>query len=238
MSWYMMFDIYSKKKGSDWQNEFHCIEYHWLKNLTDTRGVLSSSISPLELDDLEYIALKKLTRNYDYHNFKYQGCLKVSDFRDIDVKSLVIETDDKKGGILVKECDLNKFPFISANDYMKFSDEEKASCVNIYTEEYTERGCGHGNFYSVSSFYLFRDKCFEKLKELYAKQRRWKEIKESFDYMKLNSEEKENVENEFLYLDEEIEEAESELISVNQFIGVMEAFGDFDKEVVAYIYSD
>ena len=238
MSWYMFFDIYTKKKDSDWVCQLHGVEYSQLKSLCDNRGCLSDSISPTKLGDVDYKTLKELTRDYDYHEFVYQGCLRSEDWKDTDVRSVVIETDDKRGGLLVDKENLSKIKFLDVKDFMMLSEAEKKSCVNIYTEKYTERGDGRGEFYSISSFSEIKDKIFNKLEELFAKKSRWKALQESLDYLKLSSEEKQNVSDEYEWLDEEIEHVENKLASVSQIIGVMEAFNDFNTEVVAYIYSD
>lgn len=238
MSWYMFFDIYTKKKDSDWVCQLHEVEYSQLKSLCDNRGCLSDSISPTKLGDVDYKTLKELTRDYDYHEFVYQGCLRSEDWKDTDVRSVVIETDDKRGGLLVDKENLSKIKFLDVKDFMMLSEAEKKSCVNIYTEKYTERGDGRGGFYSISSFSEIKDKIFNKLEELFTKKSRWKALQESLDYLKLSPEEKQNVSDEHERLNEEIEHVENKLASVSQIIGVMEAFDDFNTEVVAYIYSD
>ena len=241
MSWYMCMDIYTKKKDDCWQNKVNSVEYSWLKSLCDTRGYLNDSIPTAKLSDEDHEILKKMTRDYDYHSYDYFGSVTKETFENLDVPTKFIEDKENgiKSGYLVAKENTEKISCVSPEEWLNTPTKElDEKYVKIYTESFTERGCGHGEFYTVDCFYNLREKTLEDYKKVITKQYEWEKLQSSLDYLKLSDEEKENVSSQFEYLDEEIAETENKLVAINQIIGVLEFFSEYDNEVVAFIYCD
>lgn len=242
MSWYMCMDIYTKKKGCDWQNKVNSVEYSWLKNLCDYRSYLDKAIPAAKLSDEDREVLKKMTREYDYHSYNYFGSVTKETFATFDFPTTFI-TDEEHGnkpGYLVSKENAEKISCVSPEEYLNTPTEElDQKYIKIYTESFTERGYGYnGEFYTVDCFYNLRETLLEDYKKVIKKQHDWEKLQNSIDYLKLSEEEKENVSSQFEFLDEEIEEIENKLISINQVIGALQLFEDYDTQVVAFIYSD
>lgn len=241
MSWYMCMDIYTKKKGCDWQNKANSVEYSWLKSLCDLRGCLDEAIPTAKLSDEDHEILKKMTREYDYHNYDYFGSVTKETFAALDFPTRFVADENHgiKPGYLVGKEDTKKISCVSVDDWINTPTVElDEKYIKIYTESFAERGNGRGGFYTVDCFYGLREAILENYKKVIAKQQGWEELQNSLDYLKLSDEEKENVSSQFEYLDEEIEEVENKLVAINQVIGVLQFFEDFEVEVVAYIYYD
>ena len=241
MSWYMCMDIYTKKKGYDWQNKVNSVEYSWLKNLCGSRGCLDETIPAAKLSDEDHEILKKMTREYDYHSYDYFGSVTKETFATFDFPTKFIEDNENgiKPGYLVSKENAEKIYCVSPEEYLNTPTEElDQKYIKIYTESFTERGYGHGEFYTVDCFYNLRETLLEDYKKVIKKQYDWEKLQNSLNYLKLSEEEKENVSLQFEYLDEEIEEIENKLISINQVISVLQLFEDYDTQVVAFIYSD
>lgn len=241
MSWYMCMDIYTKKKGCDWQNKVNSIEYSCLKNLCGSRGCLDETIPAAKLSDEDHEILKKMTREYDYHSYDYFGSVTKETFATFDFPTTFI-TDEEHGnkpGYLVSKENAEKISCVSPEEYLKTPTEElDQKYIKIYTESFTERGYGRGEFYTVDCFYNLLETILENYKKVIEKQHDWEKLQNSLDYLKLSEEEKENVSSQFEYLEEEIEYAENNLVAINQVIGALQLFEDYDTQVVAFIYSD
>jgi len=241
MSWYMCMDIYTKKKDDCWQNRINSVEYSWLKNLCDSRGCLDEAIPTAKLSDEDHEILKALTREYDYHSYDYFGSVTKETFASLDFPTRFIEDEENgiKPGYLVSKENAEKISCVSPEEWLNTPTEElDTKYIKIYTESFTERGYGRGEFYTVDCFYNLRETILEDYKKVIEKQHDWEKLQNSLDYLKLSEEEKENVSSQFDYLDEEIEEVETRLISINLVIGALQLFEDYDTQVVAFIYSD
>lgn len=241
MSWYMCMDIYTKKKGYDWQNKVNSVEYSWLKNLCGSRGYLDETIPTAKLSDEDHEILKKMTREYDYHSYNYFGSVTKETFATLDFPTKFIEDNENgiKPGYLVSKENAEKISCAPSDKVLNTLKEElDQKYIKIYTESFTERGYGRGEFYTVDCFYNLRETLLEDYKKVIKKQHDWEKLQNSLNYLKLSEEEKENVSLQFEYLDEEIEEVENKLVSINQVIGALQLFEDYDTQVVAFIYSD
>jgi hypothetical protein len=234
-------DIYTKKKDGCWQNKVNSVEYYWLKSLCGSRGYLSASIPTAKLSDEDHEILKTLTREYDYHSYDYFGSVTKETFESLDFPTRFVEDKENgiKPGYLVSKENAEKISCVSPEEWLNTPTEElDTKYIKIYTESFTERGCGRGDFYTVDCFYDLRETILEDYKKVIAKQHDWEKLQGSLDYLKLSEEEKENVSSQFEYLDEEIEEIENRLVAINQVIGALQLFEDYDTQVVAFIYSD
>ena len=241
MSWYMCMDIYTKKKGCDWQNKVNSVEYSCLKNLCGSRGCLDETIPVAKLSDEDHEILKKMTREYDYHSYDYFGSVTKETFATFDFPTTFI-TDEEHGnkpGYLVSKENAEKISCISPEEYLNTPTEElDQKYIKIYTESFTERGYERGEFYTVDCFYNLLETILKNYKKVIEKQHDWEKLQNSLDYLKLSEEEKENVSSQFEYLEEEIEYVKNNLVAINQVIGALQLFEDYDTQVVAFIYSD
>jgi hypothetical protein len=234
-------DIYTKKKGCDWQNKANSVEYSWLKSLCDSRGCLDEAIPTAKLSDEDHEILKKMTREYDYHSYDYFGSVTKEAFATLDFPTRFVADEENgiKPGFLVSKEDAEKISCVSADYWLNTPTEElDTKYIKIYTESFTERGYGRGCFYTIDCFYNLREAILENYKKVIAQQHDWENLQNSLDYLKLSEEEKENVSSQFEFLDEEIEFIENKLVAINQVIGVLQFFENFEVEVVAYIYCD
>ena len=241
MSWYMCMDVYTKKKGYDWQNKVNSAEFSCLKSLCGSRGYLDEAIPTANLSDEDREILKKMTREYDYHSYNYFGSVTKETFATLNVPTTFI-VDEKHGikpGYLVSKENAEKISYVSSDKVLNTPKEElDKKYIKIYTESFTERGYGRGEFYTVDCFYNLRETILEDYKKVIKKQHDWEKLQNSLDYLKLSYEEKENVSSQFEDLDEELDEVENRLVSINQIIGVLQLFEDYDTQVVAFVYSD
>ena len=118
MSWYMCMDIYTKKKGRDWQNKVNSVEYSWLKNLCDYRSYLDKAIPAAKLSDEDREVLKKMTREYDYHSYNYFGSVTKETFASLDFPTKFIEDNENgiKPGYLVSKENAEKISYVSPQE--------------------------------------------------------------------------------------------------------------------------
>lgn len=238
MSWYMFMDIYSRENGN-WKCEIANKEYYPLKSLCGNRGLLVDEITTVKPADKE--ALDALQHEHDYRNHIYIGSVSPTNWANLDVPT-VLETwaEGHASGYVVDEKYLEKVEK-SCEDpqvLLTLSEEERSTYINVYYVKQEERGYGHGCYYNAGSFTEYIRKEKEELKVLTKKKKTWDKIRNSMDYMKLSSEEKSNVEEDFLYLDDAIQEVEAQLKAAENVVTILDFFSDYDKEVVAFIFSD
>lgn len=81
----------------------------------------------------------------------------------------------------------------------------------------------HRGFNSECLFDLndFEKKLLEREKEIILQMEKFKQIKNSIDYLKLSSEEKENVDESFYFEDEDLEEVRYQLYSLHFLLGLI-----------------
>ena len=163
------------------------------------------------------------------------------DFPTFDFPTTLITDEEhgNKSGYLVSKENAEKISCVSPEEYLNTPTEElDQKYIKIYTESFTERGYGRGEFYTAGCFYNLLETILENYKKVIEKQHDWEKLQNSLDYLKLSEEEKENVSSQFEYLEEEIEYVKNNLVAINQVIGALQLFEDYDTQVVAFIYSD
>lgn len=206
------------------------------------------------------IPLDTIDPMYEYHSKNTKDCNNVV-ITDIDNNPLVFETVTDALKFIPEEIKVyskteverlqnnnqsTNSEYILLEDFVDMSPEEKqAKYINVY---YKHKNNYNGKFYDYKSF-------IDKKKELDAEYKKHLEKKffsenllKSLDYMKLSEEEKENVNETFLYVDENIEETEAQIAACNYFITLVSWFDDDrnyphnddswrGRDVLFYIYS-
>lgn len=128
---------------------------------------------------------------------------------------------------------------IDINEYAKKTKDEKeaynAARYNIFVEmPYTYQG---GKLLNVDSLKESLETYTKMLEKAKVKKAKWEETQTSLDYLKLSSEEKENVLESFTYVDEDIEYAECAIAALNQMIGTLELFSNYDEPAYLYVFN-
>lgn len=225
MSWGVYTDIFVKKDGK-WSNVAFGKNTDFLKNLCEYRERLSDDIIPIDApkDLIEY-AHSFDTEKEEYATF---------------VKKVRIPTEEDK--LVLPKEEIKKYsndePDIK--EYLATPEEERnKKYVELYYKVKISHFDDNGNFYNIGSFASVRDKLEREYKDILKKKFKYEELKSSLDYLKLSDEEKENVNSEYDYLDEELEETEYKLNAAISIISILDFFDDYKTdEVVAYIAAD
>lgn len=128
---------------------------------------------------------------------------------------------------------------IDINEYAKKTEDEKeaynAARYNVFVEmPYTYRNGKLLNAAGLKESLETYTKMLEKAK---AKKAKWEEMQTSLDYLKLSGEEKENVSESFTYVDEDIEYTEYAIAALNQMIGTLELFSNYDESAYLYVFN-
>ena len=117
-------------------------------------------------------------------------------------------------------------------------EEREKKFISIYKKKITPRGYG-GDFYDSDSFYRYADKVFEQLKKLIADKADWERTQKSLEYLSLDPEAKQNVMDEFSYLDEEIVETLSRYDAAISMANILVFYEkEYGIKAVAYMYGD
>lgn len=103
----------------------------------------------------------------------------------------------------------------------------------LRTEKYFE-----GKFYDRVAFSSVLKEYKENLYELLEKKSDWKNLQKDISYLKLSSEEKENIFREYEYLDDMIEEEESRVSALLKVLGIFDTFEDYDQDTIIFVYCD
>lgn len=123
-------------------------------------------------------------------------------------------------------------------EYMKLSEDEKKAYnearYNVYVEvPYYYRGGKLINIDCLKDAQKQYTESFEKAK---AKKAKWEEMKLSMDYLKLSGEEKENINESFEFVDEDIEYGDYATNAINKMIYTLEFFNSACCDETAYLY--
>ena len=249
MSWYIGVDIYTKEKGSDWKAAM--VSNYWLpaKALCNSRGVLDSDIELARLSDeerKELIALEHKNDNVEdvvagtiYKedwaklvsdpNFKYH--IESANEVNRPVARFVVDNFDSKD--MVQRYDVDGVTLINTP-----AEQRAEKFLTIYYTEIKSRGYG-GNFYDSDSFYCYAEKVSKKLDELIVEKADWERVQKSLDYLKLSPEEKQNISDEFDYIDEDIAEYRSRYDAAISMANILEFFSEeYETKAVAYMFGD
>lgn len=234
MSYDLTGDIYTKKKDGGWECREHDMSFNFLKCLVDGRGNLDwESYAPARLSDADEKELESLARTFDYDGYSYIGSMTKESFAGLDVKTRIAEHDGRTVYVVEKADAKNVLPAcVVSDDILRMSPDERKELDDFYFIEKEERGYGDGRFLDTDSFASQRDKLQRELRELYLKKDRYERLKESVEYLKLSSEEKENVDSSYPYgyLDEEIEETECKVDSLVSVIGILDWYSQYPSE--------
>lgn len=229
MSWGFGIDIYTKKNGS-WTTKAQGLNADFLKSISEIRGSLDEEIpSVWNKDDNLQVECHKT----DTTEKTYQFTISKEDAAKVLKKVLGDEIDCN-----TKE-EVKRYEKYRLDDTTVLNDavEHKNNTVAVYLLENVSRyDHNQGYFYNVNSFISYRDKLIQKYKELLKSQFDFERLKSSLDYLKLNSEEKENVLSEFSYTENDIQETEYKIDAVVGIINILNFYEQFDDEVIAYIY--
>lgn len=128
---------------------------------------------------------------------------------------------------------------IDINEYSKKSEDERCAYnearYNVFVEiPYFYKGGKLVNSDCLKDSLATYTKMLEKAK---AKKAKWETMQTSLDYLKLSGEEKENVLESFAYVDEDIEYTESAVAALNQMIGTLELFSNYDETAYLYVFN-
>lgn len=238
MSWYVGADIYQKDK-----NGWKCLvanKYHLpLKQLCENRSQIDDNIFPCDLSDDDKKSLEELVHEHDYEEEVFIGKIEEEVFLGMNLSCF-----HKGEKLMVNEEDVEKVQkkCIELKDYVNLDSKEvEEKYVDVYYIKIEERGYGNGRFYNVESFSTFIENLEDRLLELNKKKETKERIESSLDYLKLSCQEKQNVMDEFDYLDEDILETKSRLSAANTVVSVLEFFSEDDfsyKDMVVYLFSD
>ena len=133
-----------------------------------------------------------------------------------------------------------KFIKIDISEDLKLSTEEKAERDKLrYCVYACSKKVYRGKFYDVNSFDEVIKRAENGLKNIETKKAEWEKIRTSLDYLKLSSEEKENVFDSYKY---EIEDEDGYykymLESALRLRHTLEFFSDWENKAYFYIYNE
>lgn len=229
MSWGFGIDIYTNRNGN-WTAKAQGLNADFLKSISGIRGSLDEEIPPVwNKDEI----LQAECHKTDTMEKAYQFTISKEDAAKVLKKVLGNEIDCNT------EEEVKQYEQYRLDDATVLNDavEHKNNTVAVYLIENVSRyDHNQGYFYNVDSFVSYRDKLLQKYKELLKSQFDFERLKSSLDYLKLSSEEKENVLSEFNYTEDDIQETEYKIDAVVGIINILNFYEQFDDEVIAYIY--
>lgn len=239
MSTTVSIDFYSKKDGI-WENDFHSKEFNFLKNLSSYRNCMEN-IEGAPLSEEDYEELEKLTHKYDDFEYDFQGSIILKDWIELGIDGKAYEAESGEKSFIIDKSDLEKCKekFLSFEELIKIRNSENDfEYVNIYIEKTSPRGYYNG-FYNISSFENYREKISEEFNKLLIKKNDLQRVQSSIEYLKLSSEEKENVMSDVSSNEEALKDVDWQLRTVDYVIGIFELFGNEyeTQNAVMYVYS-
>lgn len=240
MSWGMFVDIYVKKDGK-WTCKEVSKNFDTLKSLCDYRETLSEEISTAHLADEDKKVLQDFLEQNKWENHNYIDSLTPENFEKLDAPTHFEEwAGGQKGYVLNDVSDKKKVEELGLGE--KILQVDRKSLYEIYYISKEERGYGKGDFYREGAFRDFLEKREIKLLDLLKQKFELTEKQNSLEYLKLSSEEKENVDeslnDKLSYLDEEIEEAQQECRAASAMAGILDFYCEFADDAVAYIFGE
>lgn len=242
MGWCVGMDIYVKKEKEDWKAEV--ISNYWFraKTLCSLRGTLDDDIEEASLTKEDRDALELLEKKNDITVNDYVATVSKEDWEKLNEEPGFESSFNGDENRFYISCAFEETVKKHQADGVVIlktpENEREKKFVSVYKKNKISRGY-NGNFYDSSSFFHYADKVLERLKELIVDKAIWQKTRKSLDYLKLSLEEKQNVDEEFQYIEEEIEETLSKYNAAISVAGVLEFY---EKEcytsVVAYMYGD
>lgn len=187
-----------------------------------------------------------------YYSKEYAGTFKKSDIEGkYEYEEMKPEKDGDLSNIFIDVSDINLLPKKvniyygdkTSEDDVELKDLTPDKYVNVF---YSKEEHRRGDFYRIDNFIQYKKQLEEKLSESLQKQYKWNSIRDSFEYLKASNEEKENINEEFSYLDESIEDYKNQIESCQHFISIFNWFGDskfyhdseYERDCVCYIFSE
>lgn len=224
MSWGMYVDIYVRNNKNEWTCKAANMSADFLKNLCDIRGQLSDKIVQYYLSKNE--SFEKAFHSNDGMEKKYLFSIP----RD---KAPYVPLDKVLTVSKERAEELKKYK-ISDTDFKSLTTDG----VGVYVNEKCDHSLKYGSFYNVHSFAEYRDNLQKEYDDLIIKRKNFKDLKKSLNYLKLNEDEKENVNSEYSYIDDDIDEILYKLHSAIGMVVLLNFYEQYDDEAVAYIYSE
>lgn len=226
-----IFNVNHEKKSVNYFLPDVCMNS--LKHLSECRGVL-------EVDPSEHISKKEREKIKNYTSYTdnvYVASIFKSDLEKLKKLNIryTLKTDLENEVIFLKsENDIEKVKSFNVDTSVIFSAiENKDKVYAVYLEESKQLD---GLLYDEQSFINILMKYEKKLKELTERQIKCKQILMSIDYMKLTSDEKENVDNEIAVLDEDVAEINAKITTCHKVLGLFEVACEYDCETFIFAY--
>lgn len=242
MGWCVGIDIYTKKEKEDWKAEVTSNYWFRAKTLCSLRGTLDDDIEEASLTKEDRDTLELLEKKNDIVVSDYVATVSKEDWEKLnkepDFESSFNGDENRFYISCAFEETVKKHQVDGAIILKTPENEREKKFVSVYKKNKISRGY-NGNFYDSSSFFRYADKVLERLKELIVDKANWEKTRKSLDYLKLSLEEKQNVDEEFQYIEEEIEETLSKYNAAISMAGVLEFYEkEYYTSVVAYMYGD
>lgn len=223
MSWGMYVDVYVRNDKDEWTCKAANMSADFLKSLCDIRGRLSDKIAQYFLSKNE--SFEKAFHSNDEMEKKYLFSIPKDKTSYVPLDKVLTVSKERAE-------ELKKYK-ISDTDLNSLKDG-----VGVYVNEKYDHSLKHGSFYNVHSFAEYRDSLQREYDNLILKRKEFEDLKKSLDYLKLNEDEKENVNSEYSYIDDDIDETFYKLHSAIGMVVLLNFYEQYDEEAVAYIYSE